>query len=1685
MIVTKETAVGRRLISGVSAMVLTAGLVLAAAPPAAQAAVGTSPRLLINEVYGGGGNSGATITRDFVELYNGTSATVDLSGFSVQYTSSMGTAWQVTALTGTLPAGSSYLVGEAAGAGGTVNPPVDVNGSIPMSGTSGKVALVNTTTALTCGTACTADSTVVDFVGYGDGANEAAGGAPTPALTNLTSASRNSSHANTANNAADFTVGNPTPVACGAVCTVVAPPENVGDKTIAEVQGSGPASPFVGKIASVTGVVTAAYPVGGFNGYTIQTAGTGGALNLNTHQASDGLFVYSSGTNTVDTVKIGDYVKVTGLVSEFSGLTELTPATAADVVQLDKTGKKVTAATTTTWPGTDTARESLESMLYRPMGTYTITNTFSTNQFGEVGLAYGSTPLIQWTEVARPNTPEANAVKADNAARAVTLDDGASTNFLSAANQSQTPAYISNARPVRVGAQALFTKPVIVDFRNSAWKFQPTAQVTPAAPGKYPATFANTRTTAPDAEAIGAADLKVGSFNVLNYFTTLGADVAGCTAFNDRAGNPIAVNSCPGNGPRGAWNAENLKRQQAKIVKAINALDADVVGLMEIENSLVVSGVKDQAVSKLVKALNANAGGDIWAFVPSSADLPPAAEMDVISNAIIYKKAAAQRVGESRALGTQSAENQAFGNAREPLAQVFEPVGGEEPFLFVVNHFKSKGSAGPLAGDADTGDGQGASNASRIAQATALRDWIPTVLPAGTKGVVMVGDYNSYGQEDPLKILFDAGYTDAEQHFQLHKYSYSFSGLSGSLDHVLMNDDALSRATGADIWNINSPESVVLEYSRYNYHGTLFYRSDPYASSDHDPVVVGLKKENPPTEVQVLGINDFHGRIASNGVEAGAAVLATAVKQLRSEQPKTVFAAAGDLIGASTFESFIAHDKPTLDALNEAGLEVSAVGNHEFDQGYDDLVNRVMKPYNATTNPFGGASWQYLGANVRNADDSAALPESWVQNFGDVKVGFVGAVTDHLPELVSPAGIQGLKIEAPILAANREADKLKAAGADIVILLVHEGAATVDISAATDPASDMGRIVNGADENIDAIISGHTHLAYNHSIPVPAWVAEGRAVTSRPVVSAGQYGYNLNQLLFTVNFAGEVTGVQQKILPLTTSTTTGTPPVTTVTPNYPADPATKTIVDKAVADAAVLGAVALGQITGPFNRAKLANGTTENRGGESTLGNLVAEVQQTATESEQGGSAQIAFMNPGGLRQDMIGNQTAGQPPVYPTDLTYQQAAVVQPFANTLVNMKLTGTQIRAALEQQWQPTGAARPFLRLGISEGFNYTYDPGAAAGSRITGMWLNGDPIVDATQYSVTVNSFLASGGDNFGSFATGTGKRDTGQTDLQAMVDYMADNTPVSVDYTQRSIGVHFPGGAPAEYGSGDTVAFTLSSLAFSTAADQNDTGVAVKLGDTVLGMFPVDNTVGTDILDEYGKASVSFALPTGLPSGVQELTVTGNVTGSTTTVPITVVEVQTDSTTTLAASAAQQTYGTSSPATLTATVVLANGDAPAGTVTFTSKGSALGSAPVTGGQAKLVLPAATPAGSLAVVATFVPADPTTVNGSASAPLTFQVREALSTTGLTVSWAKQGKNFLLTMTATVTVSNGQPAAGTVSFNVNGVKVDSVPVAGGAATATATVKKGSTTVVATFVASEPANVDRSGKTVTVKVK
>jgi len=617
-----------------------------------------------------------------------------------------------------------------------------------------------------------------------------------------------------------------------------------------------------------------------------------------------------------------------------------------------------------------------------------------------------------------------------------------------------------------------------------------------------------------------------------------------------------------------------------------------------------------------------------------------------------------------------------------------------------------------------------------------------------------------------------------------------------------------------------------------------------------------------PTTVQILGINDFHGRILPDSFSgnAGAAVLAGAVDELEAEYPQTVFAAAGDLIGASTFESFVAQDKPTIDALNAMGLDVSAVGNHEFDKGFADLTERVMAPYDPVTNPYGGATWQYLGANVRYVDTGdPALPETWTVSYGDVEVGFIGAVTDETPSLVSPDGVANLAFETEYIAANRSADALTSAGADLVVLLVHEGAPTTAYADAVDPSNDFGEMITNLSPDIDAVISGHTHLAYDHRVPVAEWAAEGRAVTERPVVSAGQYGMALNQLLFTVDADGNVTGLETSVIDLFEA--------------FPADAEVQAIVDDAVAEADVLGSVVLGQVEAPLYRARTATGDPgSSRGGESTLGNAVANIQLWATQES---GAQIALMNPGGLRADMLG-AGGGDPALYPSDITFAQAASVQPFANTLVTMDLTGAQLAQVLEEQWQPEGSLRPFLRLGTSTGLVYTYDPNAEAGSRILEMRLDGDLIADDDVVKVVVNSFLAAGGDNFTTLTEGTNRADSGRVDLTAQVDYLEANGVLPVDYSQHAVGV--TGLDDLTFTQGDEVAFDLSSLMMTGPTDVVDETVTVALGKKTVGTFDVVNELPTDVLDEHGTASVAFEVPKSVKGDVT-LTITGDTTGT--------------------------------------------------------------------------------------------------------------------------------------------------------------------------------------------------------------
>lgn len=593
-----------------------------------------------------------------------------------------------------------------------------------------------------------------------------------------------------------------------------------------------------------------------------------------------------------------------------------------------------------------------------------------------------------------------------------------------------------------------------------------------------------------------------------------------------------------------------------------------------------------------------------------------------------------------------------------------------------------------------------------------------------------------------------------------------------------------------------------------------------------------------PTTIDIVDVNDFHGRIESEGTTAdkaaGAAKLAAVVQAQREANPNTIFTSAGDNVGASTFTSFVQDDDPTIDVLNQMHLDVSAIGNHELDKGQDDLTGRIEDR----------ATWPYISANIVKAGttDPAFTPWSIVEK-GGVKVGFIGATTEALiPGLVSPGGVKGLAMAPIVSSVNRYATELTDGDAtngeaDVLVLLVHEGATTSALSDATGSGA-FGQITGKVSSKVAAIVSAHTHAVYDHEIAGP----DG---TVRPVIQTGSYGMNYGHLQLTVGADHTLTGISAEVLPLNTAT--AAPKDTTSV-----DAVTKTVADaKAIAD--VKGKEPLGTITGDLRRALQSDGKTENRGGESTLGNNIAEVQRWATERQ---GSQIAFMNPGGLRTDLVyASSGAGDPD---GSVSYKEAALVQPFANTLVTEDLTGQQIKDALEQQWQPDGLERPFLKLGVSSGFAYTYDPSAGRGERITGMTLDGEPIALDATIKVTVNSFLSTGGDNFAAFAAGTNKADSGQVDLQAQADYFAAHDAVEPPMDQRSIGVRTTPVPEGGFQPGDAVTIDLSSLVFSNAGDQRG-DVSVSAGDQVLATSPIDTAV-VDKTDEQGRASLTFTVP---------------------------------------------------------------------------------------------------------------------------------------------------------------------------------------------------------------------------------
>ncbi|WP_256840323.1 cell wall-binding repeat-containing protein [Ornithinimicrobium faecis] len=524
--------------------------------------------------------------------------------------------------------------------------------------------------------------------------------------------------------------------------------------------------------------------------------------------------------------------------------------------------------------------------------------------------------------------------------------------------------------------------------------------------------------------------------------------------------------------------------------------------------------------------------------------------------------------------------------------------------------------------------------------------------------------------------------------------------------------------------------------------------------------------------VQMLSFNDYHGHLEAEDeqtlsevhdpdqhVVGGVEFLSAKLNELRvgSADDQSLTVAAGDLIGGSTFLSGMFHDEPSVESLNVLGLDVSSVGNHEFDEGTTEL----LRMQNGGTHPvdgdyfegevFAGADYQYLAANVEKKDGTGTLlPGTEVKEIDGVNVGFIGMTLEATPSLVSPGGIQDVNFLDEVETANAAAAALQDQGVESIVVLLHEGGYnTGTYNGCEGIAAPIVDIHDGLDPAIDAMVTGHTHNPY-------VCTMDDSAGNPRLLTSAAEYGgvvteanLPIDRTTGDVNRAGLAAAnhlvVREDLVP---------------------DAAETAVLDRWQPLAEAMA----GEVVGTISEDILGDSGT-NRDQVTPLANMVADSILAGTSAEEDGGAEISFMNVGGVRAELVVDAIYGEEE--PGEVTYAEAYAVAPFGNLLVSIDMTGADIKGVLEEQTQPEGSSRPILALGVSEGFTYTWDGTADPGERVSGMALNGTELDMDETYRVSTLSFLQEGGDNFTSFTNGTNLQG-GPEDLANLVDYFAAN-----------------------------------------------------------------------------------------------------------------------------------------------------------------------------------------------------------------------------------------------------------------------------------------------------------------------
>lgn len=525
--------------------------------------------------------------------------------------------------------------------------------------------------------------------------------------------------------------------------------------------------------------------------------------------------------------------------------------------------------------------------------------------------------------------------------------------------------------------------------------------------------------------------------------------------------------------------------------------------------------------------------------------------------------------------------------------------------------------------------------------------------------------------------------------------------------------------------------------------------------------------------VQILALNDFHGNLlppsGSSGrigsINAGGVeFLATHINNLRAANPNTVVVSAGDMIGASPLVSALFHDEPTIEAFNLIGLDFNAVGNHEFDEGVYELIRMQeggCHPVDGCQDgdDFAGAEFRYLAANVKWKNNNKPIfPAYKISSFNGVQIAFIGMTLEGTPSIVTPSGISDVKFLDEADTVNALVPELKKKGIETIVVVVHEGGfPTGTYNECPGISGPIVDIVNNTDDEVDLFITGHTHQAYN-------CVIDGRRVTS------------------AASFGRIVTDIDLVLDRATGDMVSATANNNIVTRNVTLDPFLTALVTKYQTLSAPLANRVIGTITADLNHSTPANSPplpgAVNTAGESALGDVIADAQLEATNDPGLGDAVVAFMNPGGIRANLTYNQISGGE--QPGEVTYGEMFTVQPFGNSMVTMTLTGAQIETLLEQQFAGCVSGTTSNRiLQVSAGFTYAWSTSASPCNKVdpATVMLNGVVIDPSANYRVTVNSFLADGGDSFPILIQGT-NRLGGAVDTDAFEAYFEVNSPVA-------------------------------------------------------------------------------------------------------------------------------------------------------------------------------------------------------------------------------------------------------------------------------------------------------------------